>query len=157
NGWRMGPVDEGKVPPPHQARQAFNLAMESWDVPAADVATAGLARTGGAHEVFELFCRFAPRDFRDIGHKAIFLANSYRTLQCIGWQHAEPILRSLAYALVQYNCDNPSKRDDPADRPGRRNWGLANAIKTNWRDRKEGHGAVAETLYRLRQASDDEA
>src|SRR5947207_5578249 len=76
NGWRMGPVDEGKVPPPHQARQAFNLAMESWDVPAADVATAGLARTGGAHEVFELFCRFAPRDFRDIGHKAIFLANS---------------------------------------------------------------------------------
>src|SRR6184192_2144360 len=58
NGWRMGPVDEGKVPPPHQARQAFNLAMESWDVSAADVATAGLARTGGAHEVFELFCRF---------------------------------------------------------------------------------------------------
>src|SRR5207248_11159228 len=36
NGWRMGPVSEEKVPPPHQARQAFNLALESWDVEAAD-------------------------------------------------------------------------------------------------------------------------
>lgn len=156
-GWRMGPVNEGKVPPPHQARQAFNLAMESWDVPAADAATAGLARTAGAHEVFELFCRFSPRDFRDIGHKAIFLANSYRTLQCIGWQHAEPILRSLAYATLQHNGDNPSKRDDPADRPGRRNWGLANAINSNWRDGKEDAGAVAEMLDTLRHASEDDS
>ena len=33
-------------------------------------------------------------------HKAIYVANSYRTLGCIGQQHAEPVLRSLAYALL---------------------------------------------------------
>jgi len=36
NGWRMGPVNEDRVPPPHLARQAFTLALENWDVPAAD-------------------------------------------------------------------------------------------------------------------------
>ena len=47
-----------------------------------------------------MFWRYGARDFRDIGHKAIFVANSYRTLVTIGWRHAEPILRSLAYALL---------------------------------------------------------
>ena len=52
-----------------------------------------LARSTGAAEVMELFWRYGARDFRDIGHKAIFVANSYRTLQTIGWRHAEPVLR----------------------------------------------------------------
>ena len=30
------------------------------------------------------------------------MANSRRTLECIGWHHAEAILRSLAYALLEY-------------------------------------------------------
>jgi len=55
---------------------------------------AAWARTGGANEIYEAFWRYGARDFRDIGHKAIFVANSYRTLQTIGWRHAEPILRS---------------------------------------------------------------
>ena len=50
-------------------------------------------------EAFELFARFGCRDFRDIGHKAIFVANSFRTLDCIGWRHAEPVLLSLASTL----------------------------------------------------------
>ena len=54
----------------------------------------------------------AARDFRSIGHKAIYVANSCRTLQCIGWQHAEPVLRSLAYALLMHEGGNPAKRDD---------------------------------------------
>ena len=97
----MGPVDETKVPTARKARQAFIDAMDNWDEPAADAAVAGLARTAGANELFELFCRYGSRDFRDIGHKAIFVANSWRTLECIGWQNAEPVLRSLAYALLR--------------------------------------------------------
>ncbi len=156
-GWRMGPVDEGKVPAPHKAKQEFTRALENWDVPAADAATAALARSAGANEVFELFCRFSPRDFRDIGHKAIFLANSYRTLQCIGWQHAEPILRSLAYATLQFTGENPAKRDDAADRPGRRNWELSKSIKADWRDGKVDSAATLEMLDVLRQASEEDA
>src|SRR4051794_25514606 len=120
--WTMGPVDESAVPPARKARQAFRDAMDRWDESAADAAVAGLARTAGVNEVYELFCRYGARDFRSIGHKAIYVANSWRTLQCIGWQHAEPVLRSLAYALLNSEGKaNPAGNDYPADRPWRRN------------------------------------
>src|SRR5438874_6923851 len=95
--------------------------MDEWDEAGADAAAAALARSSGRNECFELFARYGARDFRDIGHKAIYVANSFRTLECIGWQHAEPVLRSLAYALLKYDGENPSKADAPEDRPGRRN------------------------------------
>ena len=79
--WRMSPLNESKLPPSHKARQAFTDAMDNWDETAADAAVTALARTGGAHELFELFCRYGARDFRDIGHKAIYVANGWRTLQ----------------------------------------------------------------------------
>src|SRR5262245_8851095 len=101
--WTMSAVDEASVPPAHKAKQAFIEAMDKWDEGAADVAATSLARNFGAQECFELFCRTGARDFRDIGHKAIYVANSWRTLQNIGWQHAEPVLRSLAYALLEHS------------------------------------------------------
>ena len=53
--------------------------MDHWDERAADAAVASLARSAGADEVFELFYRYGCRDFRSIGHKAIFVANAQRT------------------------------------------------------------------------------
>src|SRR5690606_3584549 len=120
-GWTMPPVDESAVPKPHQAPEVFVTAMDNWDEAAADAAVASLARHTGANEVFEMFFRYGARDFRSIGHKAIFVANSWRTLQSIGWQHAEPVLRSLAYALLMHEGSNPAQRDDEADRPFRTN------------------------------------
>src|SRR5947207_5322434 len=73
--WTMAPVDESSVPPSHKARQAFIEAMDNWDEAAADVAIVGLARTAGAHEIFEILSRYGVRDFRELGHKAIYLAN----------------------------------------------------------------------------------
>src|SRR5205823_14575278 len=133
SGWRMGPVDEPHVPAAHEARTAFAEAMETWDEAKADVAAAALARSVGANEAFELFARYGCRDFRDIGHKAIYVANAFRTLQCIGWQHAEPVLRSLAFALMHHEGDNPAKRDGDPDRPGRRNAELCRKIVAEWR------------------------
>jgi hypothetical protein len=134
--WTMGPVDESAVPPPGRAREAFIAAMDRWDESAADAAVAGLARTAGANEVYELFVRYGARDFRDIGHKAIYVANSWRTLQCIGWQHAEPVLRSLAYALLQHN-------------KGR--------IKEGWYAGKPDAAASADLLSALRKGSENDA
>jgi len=107
--WHMRPVDESRIPPSHKAKAAFIEAMDNWDESAADSAITALARTAGAQELFEVFCRYGARDFRDIGHKAIYVANGWRTLQAIGWQHVEPVLRSLAYALLDRGGDeNPS-------------------------------------------------
>ncbi|MEW6307413.1 MAG: hypothetical protein AB1705_28515 [Verrucomicrobiota bacterium] len=155
--WTMAPVDEKSVPPSHQAKQAFIEAMDNWDEAAADAAVAGLARSSGANEIFELFCRYGARDFRDIGHKAIYVANSWRTLQMMGWQHAEPVLRSLAYALLEHEEGNPAKRDAAPDRPWRRNVELAKRIRADWTAGKADAGATKELLETWRKASDAEA
>src|SRR5262249_22820452 len=116
--WHMGPVEESRVPDSHNASKAFKEAMDKWDEAGADAAVVGLARTAGADAIFELFARYCARDFREIGHKAIYLANSWRTLEAIGWHHAEPVLRSLAYAMLDRGGDpNPSTLDLPTDRP----------------------------------------
>src|SRR5215510_1719430 len=98
--WAMGAVDESTMPGAPKARQAFIEAMNNWDEGAADAAVSGLVRAASEREIFEIFCRFGARVFRDIGHKAIYVPNGLRTLQHIGWRHAEPVLRSLAYALL---------------------------------------------------------
>jgi hypothetical protein len=159
SGWRMKPVDEAKVPPPHEAMRRFAEAMDRWDEPAADAAAAALARSASAAEVFGLLWRYGARDFRSIGHKAIFVANSYRTLQCIGWQHAEPVLRSIAYALLNREgaSGNPADSDLPADRPGRKNAELARVVRPEWRDGKPDEGATRAMLETLRGGSEYEA
>src|SRR4051794_8437662 len=135
--WTMAPVDESRVPPPHKALQAFTDAMDRWDEAAADAAVAGLARSAGANELFDVFARYGCRDFRDIGHKAIYVANSWRTLNVVGWRYAEPVLRSLAYALLERGREgNPADNDYEADRPGRKNAALAKKFRDDWQSGK---------------------
>jgi hypothetical protein len=155
--WHLPPVEESKVPPSHKARAAFIEAMEAWDPAAADAAIAGYSRTAGANDMFELFAKFGARDFRHIGHKAIYVANSWRALNTIGWEHAEPILRSLTYAIMAHDGENPSKRDAAEDRPGRRNKELAAKIRGEWLAGAPDDAAVTDMLATLRQANADTA
>ena len=157
SGWRMSPVDERLLPPPNQARAAFIRAMDAWDPQAADVAVAALARTAGAHELFELFCRYGARDYRSIGHKAIFVANSWRALQCIGWKYAEPVLRSLTFALLNHGNDpNPAKSDLSADHPWRRNSELEKKFRGDWRDGGIDSQATRTLVSTLHSDSEDQ-
>ncbi len=155
--WTLSAVDEPAVPAADKARQAFTEAMDNWDEAKADVATAGLARNTKAEEVFDRFCRYGARDFRDIGHKAIYVANSWRALQTIGWQHAEPVLRSLAYALLYHEQGNPAQRDAEADRPGRRNLQLVKKISANWQTGKPDAEATKTFLKTLREGTWEQA
>src|SRR3989442_10500248 len=155
----MAPVDENSVPPAYKAKEAFIEAMDSWDEKKADAAVAGLVRSAGANEIYELFYRYGARDFRSIGHKAIFVGHSWRMLQFIGWQHAEPVLRSLAFALLNHDLKNttPALSDDEADRPWRRNRELAARIGQRWLSGKVDDGATREMLEVLRAGSNNEA
>lgn len=156
--WTMGPVRESGVPSAEQAPGAFASAMEQWDVERADTAVAGLVRSRGAHRVFDLFARFAARDFRSIGHKVIFLSNSWRTLQMIGWNHAEPVMRSLAYAMLNHHGEpNPAESDLPPDRPWRRNDELAERIRPAWQSGQSDPQAAHDLLATLRAGSSDDA
>ncbi|MGE0608275.1 MAG: hypothetical protein AB7O62_14355 [Pirellulales bacterium] len=104
-------VSEGdfKLPPAQSAGlsrekawQEFHAGMEAWDAERADRAIPDLVSQASSHEIIEAFWRYGARDFRNIGHKAIFVANAWRTLQTIGWQHAEPALRSLLLGLLDF-------------------------------------------------------
>jgi len=157
--WQMPPLDESTIPTGTKARAAFVEAMENWDEGAADVAAAGLARSSGSSEVFDLLCRYGSRDYRYIGHKAIFVANAWRTLQSVGWRHAEPVLRSLARALTAYwhSKGHPARSELRADRCWRRNTESIAGVRVGWQSGNIDESASTEFLATLRQGSDVEA
>ncbi len=99
--FRLKPVT-GKLPSVDMAWREFHSAMNDWDEAKADRAIVALVRSCGAHQIIEQLWQYGIRDYRNIGHKAIFVANTWRTLQTIGWQHAEPALRSLVLGLLDF-------------------------------------------------------
>lgn len=99
--FRLGPV-RGRLPSPETAWDEFDRAMTDWDEQRADRAIVALVRSAGAHQIIESLWRYGARDYRNIGHKAIFVANTWQTLQTIGWQHAEASLRSLVLGLLDF-------------------------------------------------------
>jgi hypothetical protein len=153
--WTMSKVDESRVPTATKARYAFVEAMDAWDEQQADAAAAGFARAAGSESVYELLFRYGVRDFRSIGHKAIYVSNSWRTLAAIGREHAEPIVRSLSYAIL--NRDGQKGDDLPAERPWKRNLELAERFPDNWRDGKADDAATLELLATLRNEGSEEA
>jgi hypothetical protein len=155
--WTMGPVNEARVPTAAQARQRFTDAMDRWDEADADAAIAGLARTTGSNELFDIFARYGCRDFRSIGHKAIYVANAWRTLNCVGWQYAEPVLRSLAYALLNHEgTGNPAESDFDADRPGRDNVARVKKFRDDWLAGKTDDAATRELMQTIYGGSSSE-
>jgi hypothetical protein len=146
--WTLAKVDEVRVPKPEKSRTLFMEAMDTWDSDKADVATAALCRSTGAGEAMELFFRYGLRDQRNIGHKPIFAMQCWRTLQTIGWQHAEPVLRSLAFGLLD-------RQGDAAAEPvGPYNANLENAkqFRDGWGVGNLDASATTSMLATLRQA-----
>ena len=151
--WTLSKVDEGHLPSPGKAKAEFVRAMESWDVEGADAAVAALCRNAGAAEVMEPLFLYGLRDHRDIGHKAIFAMQCWRTLQTVGWAHAEPVVRSLAYGLLDQGGGTPKTPVGPYDA------NLANAakIRDEWTLGKPDPGATRSLLDTLRHASPEDA
>lgn len=148
--WTLAPVQESAVPSASQAKQRFIAAMDRWDDEAADVAVTGLCRSAGVAEVMELLWKYGIRDWQNIGHKAIFTAHAFRTLELIGWEHAEPVLRSLVFGLL-----NGGQSESAA--PFDHNRELLAKIKGNWTANKPDAGATTALLQTLRQANWKEA
>ena len=157
-GWKMSAVNESKVPQGMAAVAQFTDAMDRWDVEQADAATAGLVRSLPAEQIFPLFARYAARDFRSIGHKAIFLANAWRTLQVIGWNHAEPVLRALTFAMLAHTDEpNPANSDLSPDRPWRDNQSLAAKVPAGWLAGRTEVGAARDMIASFRTGSAKDA
>lgn len=151
--WTLNKVDEARLPRPEKARAEYVRAMNAWDYDSADVAIAALCRSSGAAETMEPIWRMAVRDQRNIGHKAIFAAQSWRTLQAIGWQHAEPVVRSLTSGLLDTHGDSRPVVVGPYEA------NLENARKINdsWQVGKADPGATRSLLQAMREGSPESA
>jgi len=155
--WTMSAVDESRVPGATKAIDDLRQAMTNWDVDGADVAAAAAARSLPAHQLFDLFAEFGTRDFRSIGHKAIYVAGAFRVLDVIGWEYAEPVIRSLTYALLNHTGDpNPAKADLAVDRQGRENHDRARLLSKDWLGGKADDVAVQSIVEIARSATPSE-
>ncbi len=153
NDWSMSAVNATNLPSAGNALNEFRAAMDSWQPDRADAAIAALAQHAPVDELFQLMVGYGCRDFRDIGHKAIYVANAFRTLECIGWQHAQPILRSLTFALQCRGGDaDPSKNDLLPDRAERANAQLIPKVRKDWQLGAIDDGATRQLISQLSDA-----
>ena len=148
--WTLSAVRESEVPSASLSRARFIDAMDRWDESAADAAIAGLCRSSSSTEVMELIWPYAIRDWQNIGHKAIFAACASRTLDLIGWEHSEPVLRSLIFGLL-----NGGNSDSAA--PYDQNRELAGQIRSEWMDGKPDPEVTRSLIQTLRVATTKEA
>ena len=145
--WTMPSVANSQLPASHLAEKAFRQAMDSWDEEGADAAIAAWSRTASESELFDTMAHYGSRDLRDIGHKAIYVANAFRTLGAMSWEHAEPIMRSLAFALLcRSNDANPSQSDLEPDRAIKSNRVRIAAMRKDWLHGKADPLATAKLI-----------
>lgn len=127
--YRMQPLPAAKPVTADAARREFIAAMHAWDAERAERAVVALIPQVDHDTFFELLWPLAARCFAFLGHKAIYAVQVERVLRRIGWQYAEPALRSLVLALLVERQTNafagalelaeslatdPAKDDDPA-------------------------------------------
>ena len=156
--WTLAAVNEAAVPPAHLAAERLRDSLDKWDVDGADVAVTALVRNRGSQRVFDELAHYAARDFRSIGHKVIYLSNAFRTLQTIGWEYAEPVMRSLVYAMLNHHgSPNPATSDQLADRPGRFNRELLVKLTEHWHGTKVDDGATTDLVATLHDCTPTEA
>ncbi len=156
--WTLPAVDESALPPARRAAAALRQSLDRWDEAAADVAITSMVRHHGANRVFKELAPYAARDFRSIGHKVIYLSNAFRTLQTIGWEYSEPVMRSLVYAMLNHHGEpNPADSDLAADRPGRFNRELAEKMPDDWLAGAPNSEATVDLLSTLREGGPRDA
>jgi hypothetical protein len=151
----------GTVPPPEKAEAEFHAAMEAWDQERAERAVVSLARTRSVPEVFDQLWRYSTRDYRNIGHKAIYSANAIRTLHTIGEQHAEPVLRSLVLSLLDFGrerkVDGYAFDDQSFHGNFKRSKETHAKLHTAWMEQRSEPDVVRSLVTAIREAPVDEA
>ncbi len=158
SGWRMSKLKQGSPLSQEKAQKFLLSALDEWDREAADAAVVSYADVASSNEVFDLMFRYAARDFRDIGHKAIAVCNAHRMLQTMGWTNNESMLRSLVAALQNHDGQpNPALSPGIADRAWHHNLDRVDELPDHWEIGKADPAAMRDLLEVLRHGSDIDA
>jgi hypothetical protein len=144
---------KGSLPDPEKADSELHEAIQQSDKERAERAATALARSVGARQAFETFWQYGCRDVSLIGHRAIAVTSSWRTLETIGWRHAEPVLRFVVHNLLttnggpdRYYLPNLARVDQ-----------VLNKLPAGWMVGRADRGATAEGFALLRQGQSERA
>jgi hypothetical protein len=155
SGWHMSPRAPSAQAHPEAAHRSLILALDRWDHDAADAAIVDYCRSAHPADIFPVLFSYGARDLREIGHKAITVANAHSLMPLFAaGADPEPVLRSTVAALLNSEGEpDPPSHDLAPDRPWRRNLERLPQIPTSW---KQGHvdssavrGELRAALYRL--------
>lgn len=148
DGNRYPPV---KVRPLSQEKgtQELQDAMDRFDADSAESAIVALARSSNPKAAMSELWRYAGRDDGFIGHRAIALVNSWRVLEAIGWQHAEPMFQ---FVVRELNADQNQHQQHSA------NWERAHQrfseVPIGWDSRESNPASTLELFDTMRTESD---
>jgi hypothetical protein len=148
----MAPL-RGDLPPAEKAAADFHEAMGRADAERAERAVVALARTDGARPAFDQLWQYGCRDSSFIGHRAISVTNSWRVLETIGWQHAEPVLRFVVRDL-HLRGGGPDRFHRPnRERVDR----IAGKLPAGWAAGRADRGRTLELVALLRAGQSEPA
>ena len=132
-----------------QAGQQLRDAMDRFATEDAESAIVSLARTTSPKAAMSELWRYAGRDDGFIGHRAIAFINSWRVLDAIGWQHAEPMFQ---FVVRELNADQNQHNQHSA------NWERAHGrfqeVPKGWESNEASPSATLELFDVMRNESD---
>lgn len=143
----------GPFPASENAEAEFHEAMRRFDRDQAERALIALARSEGARQAIEQLWAYGCRDVSFIGHRAIAVANCERTLETLGWQHAELVLRFVVRELYFLNGHQDGYYEPNTARVER---SLAK-LPAGWAGGEADRGATLELFAALRRGESEQA
>ena len=143
DGSRYPKVDVGRVSPENAAKELHD-AMAEFDSERAETAMVLLARSIGPKQAMAQLFQYAGRDDSYIGHRAIAVSNSWRVLDAIGWQHAEPMFQFVVRQL------NGGKHAHIQHRPNLERLKRFGDLPYDWAGNKVDHAATLQLLDVMR-------
>jgi hypothetical protein len=98
-GTRFPKIKTGPERSPAKAAAELEVAMQQFDFERAEGALLTLVRSEGGKAALGRLWHYVARDPTSIGHRAIAFVSAWRTLETIGWQHAEPVCQFVIREL----------------------------------------------------------
>lgn len=149
-GNRYPPIQARKVTETQAVRDLHD-AMGRFATENAESAIISLARSTSPKAAMSQLWQYAGRDDGFIGHRAIALVNSWRVLETIGWQHAEPLLQ---FVVRELNAGRNEHKQHAA------NWERANQqldqVPKGW-DSLASNPALSVELFEVMRSDSDAA
>ncbi len=134
-----------------QATRDLRDAMDQFVTEKAESAIVSLSRSSSPKAAMSELWRYAGRDDGFIGHRAIALVNSWRVLEAIGWQHAEPMFQ---FVVRELNADQNQHNQHSV------NWERAHRrldeVPIGW-ESKESNPASTLELFEVMRSENDAA